>query len=413
MQSSSTHTGKRDHRVDFFRGVALAMIFINHIPGNFWENMTSRNFGFSDSAELFVFLAGYASAFAYGRPFLGGHRLVVSLKAWRRAGTLYLVHTALTLFAVGFFAWAALIFGDGGILAANDLAPIVTDPLNTLVGLATLGHQLRFVNILPMYVALLVMLPALLALTIAVGRNGMVLGAFLLWAFAALFWLNLPNHPYSGGWFFNPFAWQLIFAIGLNCGLARLSGEQAVPYSRPLYIAALAYLAGSFLFIEFEMWGFERDFGLPVMLSGFDKTYVSLPRLLHLLALVYVFAHAPRESVFSRISADNPFTRLGRHSLPVFATGTALALVVQVVKFGEPPQHLRDTLLIAAGLGLQFGLAHFLDWWRTAGQAIRKPAPIPAAAQPRPVRAAEAMAERAPPDGAGQAGMLTARAFKG
>ena len=73
----------RDHRIDFWRGVALVMIFFNHVPGTLWENFTSRNFGFSDAAELFVFLAGFAAAFAYGRPFLAGNRLIASVKAFR------------------------------------------------------------------------------------------------------------------------------------------------------------------------------------------------------------------------------------------------------------------------------------------------------------------------------------------
>ncbi|WP_152047766.1 OpgC family protein [Aureimonas psammosilenae] len=371
--------------MDFFRGIALAMIFVNHVPGNLWENFTTRNFGFSDSAELFVFLAGFASAFAYAKPFLAGHRLLATLKAWRRAGILYLVHATLTLFAIGLFAWGALAFGDGGLLRENNLAALEAAPVDTLMGLATLGHQLKFVNILPMYMVLLLALPALLALCDRFGRGGMMLASFALWVASALFWLNMPNHPADGGWFFNPFSWQLIFAAGLYCGLARSEGGEGLPFSSTLYGAALAFLLFAFLFVEFELWGMDRALGLPVMLAGFDKTYVSVPRLLHLLALVYVFAHAPRSSVLSRVSGDNPFTRLGRHSLPVFATGTALALMAQVVKFEEPPEIMRDTVLIAGGLGLQFALAHFLDWWREAERQLKASAASkanPATARP-------------------------------
>jgi hypothetical protein len=357
---------ERDHRVDFFRGIALAMIFVNHVPGNLWESFTTRNFGFSDSAELFVFLAGYASAYAYAKPFLAGHRLVATLKAWRRAGTLYLVHAALTLFAVGLFSWATLAFGNGVFTRANDMQILLERPLDTLFGLATMAHQLKFVNILPMYVAMLVMLPGQLWLVQRFGRRGMLLGSAALWAIAASTWLNLPNHPYSGGWFFDPFAWQFIFGIGLYCGLVSREGGRAVPYSKHLYRAALLYMFLSILFIDFELFGKERLLGLPDMLVGFDKTYVSLPRLLHLLALVYVFAYAPATSVFARVSRDNPLTRLGRHSLPVFATGTALALAIQVVMFQEAMHPLRDTALIGGGLAVQFLLAAYLDWWSRA-----------------------------------------------
>ncbi|WP_161992739.1 OpgC family protein [Aureimonas leprariae] len=375
---------ERDHRVDFFRGIALAMIFVNHVPGNVWESFTTRNFGFSDSAELFVFLAGYASTFAYAKPFLAGHRLVATLKAWRRAGVLYLVHATLTLFAVGLFAWAAMTFGNGEFVRFNDMQALMDRPLDTLFGLAVMAHQLKFVNILPMYVAMLAMLPALLWAVERFGRRGMLLASALLWALAANFWLNIPNHPYDGGWFFDPFAWQFIFAIGLYCGLLRREGRQAVPYSRRLYRAALGYLALSLLFIDFDLFGKEKLIGLPDMLVGFDKTYVSLPRLVHLLALVYVFAYAPAASVFSRVSRDNPLTRLGRHSLPVFATGTALALVIQVVMFQEEMHVLRDTALIGGGLLIQFALAVYLDWWGKAQRLDLSAAAAPR--QARPVR---------------------------
>ena len=44
--------------VDFWRGFALVEIFVNHIPGNVYEQFTHKALSLSDSAELFVFLAG-------------------------------------------------------------------------------------------------------------------------------------------------------------------------------------------------------------------------------------------------------------------------------------------------------------------------------------------------------------------
>ncbi|MDP2781934.1 OpgC domain-containing protein, partial [Devosia sp.] len=55
----------RDLRLDMFRGVALVMIFINHVPGTLYESFTNRNFGFSDAAEAFVFMSGMAAGLAY------------------------------------------------------------------------------------------------------------------------------------------------------------------------------------------------------------------------------------------------------------------------------------------------------------------------------------------------------------
>ena len=60
-------TSKRDPRIDVLRGVALMMIFADHLPGNPLSLITLRNFGFSDAAEVFVLLAGFSSMLAYGR----------------------------------------------------------------------------------------------------------------------------------------------------------------------------------------------------------------------------------------------------------------------------------------------------------------------------------------------------------
>ena len=79
----------RDLRIDFFRGLALVMIFVNHVPGNVFETLTSRNFGFSDATEIFVFLAGYAAALDYSRNFgeqgfaAGAGRVLPGSCMWR------------------------------------------------------------------------------------------------------------------------------------------------------------------------------------------------------------------------------------------------------------------------------------------------------------------------------------------
>ena len=57
----------RDGRVDALRGVALLMMFVDHIPQNLLNRFTLRNIGFADAAEIFVLLAGFASMLAYGR----------------------------------------------------------------------------------------------------------------------------------------------------------------------------------------------------------------------------------------------------------------------------------------------------------------------------------------------------------
>jgi len=53
----------RDLRLDLFRGVANWAIYLDHIPDNVVNWITPRNYGFSDAADLFVFISGYTASF--------------------------------------------------------------------------------------------------------------------------------------------------------------------------------------------------------------------------------------------------------------------------------------------------------------------------------------------------------------
>src|SRR5215469_2978966 len=69
--------GERELRLDLFRGLALWLIFIDHLPPNLLTWFTLRNYGFSDATEIFIFISGYTAAFVYGRALLE-HGLVVA-----------------------------------------------------------------------------------------------------------------------------------------------------------------------------------------------------------------------------------------------------------------------------------------------------------------------------------------------
>ena len=60
----------RDLRLDLFRGIANWAIFLDHIPHNIVAWVTTRNYGFSDAADLFVFISGYTASFVYAKVML-------------------------------------------------------------------------------------------------------------------------------------------------------------------------------------------------------------------------------------------------------------------------------------------------------------------------------------------------------
>jgi hypothetical protein len=361
--------GGRDARIDMFRGLALLMIFINHVPGNAWENFTSRNFGFSDSAEAFVFMSGLAAGLAYSGRFIIGPIWPAITKVWARARQLYFVHLSITMIALGIFAGAALWFGLYDLLGKNNLAPIFASPLEGMIGLPLLTHQLGYLNILPLYTTLLLVTPAVILCGLRwPGRT--LIGSIAIWVIAGQFRLNFPNFPNSGGWFFNPFSWQILFVVGLLSGMAMKSGKTFIPYHRVLYAVAAVFLAFILLWVKIPDLGAAgrnvlamiADGGAPFYITWFDKTFLALPRLLHALALFYVLGHMPLMMTFARSRFAAPLRAMGRQGLAVFAAGTVISIFLQVVKTPRQPEPVFDGLILGTGLLVLFGLALVLNY---------------------------------------------------
>src|SRR5260370_8642441 len=201
--------------IDFWRGFGLLTIFIDHMPESIFQHVTQENFGFSDEGELFVFVSGVSVARAYGTRFFEGQTVVAVRAVLRRAFTLYWVQILISLVIVAIFVGAAALWNDDDLLEDADV--VVSNPLQTAAAMLALLHQLENANILPLYIALLLMTPLLLVLARRDDRLMLAASAGIYLA-ARAFSLNLPTWPVEGTWFFNPIAWQLIFAIGIFPG---------------------------------------------------------------------------------------------------------------------------------------------------------------------------------------------------
>lgn len=375
--------GQRDERLDMFRGLALVMIFINHVPGTVYELFTNRNFGFSDAAEAFVFMSGMAAGLAYSSGFAPGKSWwLAAARPLARARQLYFVHLTITLICLAIFAGAAHFFGLYEVLSKNNLAPLFSNPLATIVGLPLLTHQLGYLNILPLYLTLLIFVPLVIPLGLR-WPHWVALGSVLLWALAGQFRLNFPNYPNSGGWFFNPLSWQLLFVLGLLCGMAMKRGGRFVPFHPIAFALALAWVVLVLVWVRVpevgaagrEVLGALSKLGLPFYVTWFDKTFLALPRLSHALALFYVLASLPfiHRLAASRVAA--PLRLLGRQGLAVFATGTVLSMALQVVKLTVPANPLTDGLLLGSGLLALLALAWALT--KTTDLRRRSATPTP------------------------------------
>ncbi|WP_163265773.1 OpgC family protein [Chelativorans alearense] len=352
--------GGRDHRLDVFRGLALLTIFVNHVPGNIYEALTSRNFGFSDAAEAFVLMSGIAVGLAYARGFRSGDLGKALLRVWRRAGTIYVTHIVTTVFAIAIVAGGILFLDTAELVEKFNFTRLLDRPLSAMVGVPTLGHQLGYFNILPLYFMLLVVSPLYIMIGLR-DRWAMIGLAALIWLAAGTFRLNLPNYPNPGGWFFNPLSWQLIYAIGIAAGLSASEGRKLVPFNRRLFYAAAIFLAFALMWIKLRMGALPGRQHLPFFIAGFDKTFLSLPRLLHTLALAYVLTNLAAVSRLLAEPAFRPVALMGQNGLAVFATGSVLSIALQVLRARFETTVLEDTALILGGILLQYAVARFLS----------------------------------------------------
>lgn len=376
-QSSVTvATPKRDTRLDVLRGLALITIFINHVPGQIFENLTTKNFGFSDAAEAFVLISGIAVGLAYGSRFDPGAWFQTAKKATKRAFTLYLAHMITTFMTLALFITGASIFHRPGLLCEINILAVLTNLKAGIPSLLLLGHQIGYNNILPMYGALMLMVPIILLLNAASPLLALsVSGA--IWLFAGIYEIAPHNLLIEGYWFLNPLSWQFLFTIGI-VGMMHVRRGGKLPRHPVLFAVAAAYVALSFAWVVGQLWSFGialASLGLPTVLTGFDKTFLSLPRLLHVLALTYLVINIPAISRLLRRSADNPLTVLGRHSLNIFVAGTILAMVGQVVLYINNHDQVVGPVLVVLGIAIQFAYAYHLERKRKleAGRGRRSP----------------------------------------
>jgi hypothetical protein len=361
--------GERIDSIDFWRGAALATILINHIPGNVLGNFTPRNYGFSDSAEAFVFLSGLSVALAYGRPFQAAAGREASGALARRAAWLYSVHLVLTAMATALYGVASIASGREELLESHGRLTPFVDPLRAMVGIVTLGHQIGYFNILPLYVVFLCAAPLLLVLAMR-NRWPMLFASATLYVGARSLGLNLPSWPEPGVWYFNPLAWQFMFAIGVFCGLALRQG--AISRNLGAYRSAqlFTYVAAA---IVSDAFGFVPG---AVEAAGqyldWDKTDLGTVRILDFLALAYFIYCSNITAKLRSTPIYAPISLLGRHALPVYCFGAILSAVGQILGEILTASALFDILFVGACLKALHSFAAALERRRDATAIAEK-----------------------------------------
>jgi hypothetical protein len=376
----------RDPRLDFFRGLGMFIILIAHIPTNPWADWIPARFGFSDATEIFVFCSGVASAIAFGRVFEVGWRRGTARIAYRMR-QVYWCHLCVFLATVAVLAAADGALGTDRYLRHDlNLWPFLDDPIRRLAEFAVLAYVPNYFDILPMYLVILALVPLVVAAArIGLHTAGTLVGS--LWVLAALGLLDFTAETWSGrAWFFNPFAWQLLFFLGFAFGRGWLKPP---PYDPRLMAAALAAIAVAAPFSCQYGWSCFAGWGdMPwlgevhqALAPVIDKTHLGAFRVVHFLAIAYVARAMAGEGGRRLHGALVARVRqVGRQTLAVFLTGLVLAQGLGVVLDVAGRDVAAVALANLGGCGLLMLVAITAEWFKSAPSSGAGAAREPAAA---------------------------------
>jgi hypothetical protein len=370
----------RDPRLDFFRGLSLFFIFLAHLRGDWLAQFIPARFGLSDAADAFVFLSGMAAAIAFGGTFARrGFRLGlarIALRCWQ----LFIAHLGLFI-ALAVVAAGADALSGPGAGGALGLQRFLNDPGGAMLGIVTLTYIPDNLDILPLYITVLALVPGAMLLS-RLHPLAVMAVSIGLYAFAWATGFNLPAGRGPGSvWYFNPLCWQMIFFTGFSIGRGWIRPRLGWwPVLAPAILVVVAGAVVSFPGFQGLAPAIDTLHGL--IQRHADKTDLDPLRYGHFLALAYVAASVIRGRetllIHPRIRAIH---RCGQQGLSVFLTGEILSqtggVVLDRLGTGAPAQILVNVLGI---LGM-IAIARVVGWFKSVPWQQPPPiAPRPAAA---------------------------------
>jgi hypothetical protein len=379
MHAPVVTTG-RDLRLDLFRGIALWLIFLDHIPSNVVSWITIRNYGFSDATEIFIFISGYTAAFVYGRAMRERGFVVAGARILRRAWQIYVAHIFLFAIYMAEISYVATSFDNPLYAEEMNILDFLKQPDMTIVQALLLKFKPVNMDILPLYIILLLLFPPILWL---LQRGPMLaLGASLaLYILAWQFGWNLPAYP-EGSWYFNPFAWQLLFVFGAWCALGGANRLAPLLRWRPTLVIAILYLGFAFI-IALSWYLPEQTSIVPHWLDDLiypiDKTNLDVLRFAHFLALaVLTVRFVPRTWPMLNSWILYPAILCGQHSLEIFCLGVFLAFAGHFALVEISGAFWMQVMISLLGVAAMIATAALITWYknlegRSPGPRSRSP----------------------------------------
>ncbi len=333
----------RDLRLDLFRGVANWAIFLDHIPDNVVNWITTRNYGFSDAADLFVFIS--------------------------------VAHIILFVIYIASISYLALRFGDSEIINEFNVAGLVDHATETL----RQGLILRFkpvnLDVLPLYIVLMGLFPPILWIMLR-QPNWTMLASILLWLAARHFGWNFTAYP-AGTWYFNPFCWQVLFVFGSWCALGGARKSIAIINAPATLYFCIGYLI---LALVMTMAGKFPDFGarfphwLYETFNPNDKTNLAPYRFLHFVVIVIlVIRFVPKDWPGLEWKIFEPVVVCGQQSLAVFCVGVFLSFVGHFELMMSSGSLFAQIFVSVTGIAIMTIVAYYISWSKRQDKPLPKP----------------------------------------
>ena len=368
----------RDLRLDLFRGVANWAIFLDHIPDNVVNWITTRNYGFSDAADLFVFISGYTASFVYARMMLDRGFIVGATRLTKRVWQLYVAHIILFVIYIASISYLALRFGDSQLVNDFNVAGLIDNATETLRQGLFLKFKPVNLDVLPLYIVLMGLFPPVLWIMLR-QPNWTMVASLALWLVSRQTGWNLPAYP-AGTWYFNPFCWQALFVFGSWCALGGARRSMAIINSPITLYFCIAYL---FLGLVMTMAGKFPDFGAMFphwLYSTFnpnDKTNLAPYRFLHFVVIVImVIRFIPKDWPALEWRVFDPLIVCGQQSLAVFCVGVFLSFVGHFQLSLSSGSLFAQIFVSVTGIAIMTIVAYYISWSKRQDKPLPK-APAP------------------------------------
>ena len=365
----------RDLRLDLFRGVANWAIYLDHIPDNVVNWITTRNYGFSDAADLFVFISGYTASFVYARMMLERGFIVGATRLTKRVWQLYVAHIILFVIYIASISYLALRFGDSELVNDFNVAGLIDNATETLRQGLFLKFKPVNLDVLPLYIVLMGLFPPVLWMMLR-QPNWTMVAAIALWLVSRQTGWNLPAYP----------AGHLVLQSVRLAGavrVRRMVRARRRPASRrrsSMHPVTLWFcIAYMILALVMTMAGKFPAFGemfphwLYSTFNPNDKTNLAPYRFLHFVVIVIlVIRFVPKDWSGLEWKMFDPLVVCGQQSLAVFCVGVFLSFVGHFELSMSSGSLFAQIFVSVTGIAIMTIVAYYISWSKRQDKPLPK-----------------------------------------